>query len=80
MMTCFIYILDTGTPLLRRFLLGRISNEDGFFDVEKQSYFLIRTVFSENSGFDQEEITKFQRFIFPSFFFPFFFSKLSFSF
>ena len=37
--------LCAGTPLIRQFLLGQISNKDGFFEVEKQSYFLIRTVF-----------------------------------
>ena len=26
---------NTGTPLLRRFLLGWISNQDGFFEIEK---------------------------------------------
>ena len=36
----------TGTPLLRRFLLGWISNYDGFSDTEKPSYILIWTVFS----------------------------------
>ena len=35
----------TGGPLLRWFLLGRISNEDGFLKTEKPSYILIRTVF-----------------------------------
>ena len=53
-------IIDsTGTPLLRRYLLGRIS--DLFFEVEKQSYFLIRTVFTEKFDFDHQKVTNFQK-------------------
>ena len=37
----------TGTPLIRQFLLGRISNLDVFFEVEKLSYFLVRQCFCE---------------------------------
>ena len=39
------------------FLSGRISNQDSFFEVEKQSDFLIRPFFSEK--FDHQEVTNF---------------------
>ena len=61
----------TGTPLIRQLRFGLISNLDVFFEVEKLSYFLIRTVFStdhtlsqvflEKFDFDPEKVSNFQK-------------------
>ena len=68
----------TGSPLLRRFLLGQISNEDGFFEVEKPSYFLIRTVFSEKFDFPSRSYKFSEKKL--KFFFQFFFRDFQFHF
>ena len=59
---CITYFGSTGSPLIRPFLLKRISNfKDGFLKLKNSPIFLIRTVFSEKFDFEHAQITNFKK-------------------